>query len=191
VEEDTSPHPLQEPEGGWPDDLFDLHEQIERQGYELQSDTDSRLTYRHMTFGTVVHVVKPPDSGKVKVRVVANKDDDWSDVAERLALVGVELDKPRPGHLPKYPETQRAYGTLDLNTKQLDQVAGLQAELAKAQAAQRQVMDILNEYQEQITRAQKYKPTSDRGEAVSPLLRALERVALAIQDAERKGRGKA
>jgi hypothetical protein len=41
--------------------------------------------------------------------------------------------------------------------------------------------------QEHITRAQKYKPTSDKGEAVSPLLRLVERVALTIQDIERKG----
>jgi hypothetical protein len=175
----------------YPDDLAGVQAQLEQEGYRQRAISDTRLTFEHPTTGAVVRVVKPPEPGKLKVRVVAHRDDDWSDVTERLALAGVELNSPTGGHLPKYPETQRAYGTLDLNTHQLDQVASLQAELAKAQAAQRQVMDILHEYQEQITRAQKYKPTSDRGEAVSPLLRALERVALTIQDAERKGREKA
>jgi hypothetical protein len=50
-----------------------------------------------------------------------------------------------------------------------------------------EIMSIRHEYQEQITRAQKDKPAADRGEAVSPLLRALERVALTIQEAEGKG----
>jgi chromosome segregation ATPase len=50
-------------------------------------------------------------------------------VADHLALAGVELDSPRAGHLPKYPETQRSYGVLDLNADQLDQVAQLQREV--------------------------------------------------------------
>jgi hypothetical protein len=44
-----------------------------------------------------------------------------------------------------------------------------------------QAISVLGEYQEHITRAQKYKTTSDRGEAVSPLLRAIERVYLALK----------
>jgi hypothetical protein len=67
------------------------------------------------------------------VRIVANASDDWSDVAERLALVGVDLDRPRAGHLPKYPETQRAYGTLDLGIEQLDDVAELRREVQRLQ----------------------------------------------------------
>jgi hypothetical protein len=52
------------------------------------------------------------------------------------------------------------------------------------------ILEVLGEYQEHITRAQNYKPTSDRGEAVSPLLRALERVVLLLKDDEQRA-GKA
>lgn len=52
------------------------------------------------------------------------------------------------------------------------------------------IQTIIEEYQEHITRAQSFKSTSDRGEAVSPLLRALERVVLLLQDDERRA-GKA
>jgi hypothetical protein len=48
------------------------------------------------------------------------------------------------------------------------------------------ILEVLGEYQEHITRAQNYKPTSDRGEAVSPLLRALERVVLLLKDDEQR-----
>ncbi|NJL33923.1 MAG: hypothetical protein HC893_08760 [Chloroflexaceae bacterium] len=44
---------------------------------------------------------------------------------------------------------------------------------------------ILEEYRGQITQAQGYKPHSDRGEAVSPLLRALERILVEVQEARR------
>jgi hypothetical protein len=50
---------------------------------------------------------------------------------------------------------------------QLDSVVGLHAELAKARA-----------------RAQKYKPTSYRGEAVSPFLRLVERVSILMRENE-------
>jgi hypothetical protein len=54
-------------------------------------------------------------------------------------------------------------------------------EVAELQQRIDQAISVLGEYQEHITRAQKYKPTSDRGEAVSPLLRAIERVYLALK----------
>jgi hypothetical protein len=66
-----------------------------------------------------------------------------------------------------YPAMQRAYGVLDLNAQQPDAVVGLHAELAKARA-----------------RAQKYKPTSYRGEAVSPFLRLVERVSILMRENE-------
>jgi hypothetical protein len=144
-----------------------LHRQLTFQGYQLQAVTDSRLIYRHRVMYAVVHVVRPPEPGKVKVRVVVHKHDDWAEVAERLAQAGVELDHPRAGYLPKYPATQRAYGVLDLNAQQPDAVVGLHAELAKARA-----------------RAQKYKPTSYRGEAVSPFLRLVERVSILMRENE-------
>jgi len=62
------------------------------------------------------------------------------------------------------------------------------AALRQENAALRQrladVQSVLEEYQEQITRAQNYKPTSDRGEAVSPLLRLVERVYNLLRDKE-------
>jgi hypothetical protein len=170
------------PIDGWADDMEQMHRQLTHLGYQLQAETDSRLTYRHRVIDSVVRVVRPPEPGKVKVRVVVHKEDDWADVAERLAHVGVELDHPRPGHLPRYPETQRAYGMLDLSAQQPDAKADLHAKLAKARDREQQIMSILHEYQEHITRAQNYKPTSDRGEAVSPFLRLVERLWLELQE---------
>jgi hypothetical protein len=105
----------------------------------------------------------------------------------------VALDSPRAGYLPKYPETRRAYGTLDLHDAPEDEKAGLRSEITRLRAeleqAQQpastlpaQVLGILQEYQDHITRAQKFKPTSARGEAVSPLLRAIERIHLLLQE---------
>jgi hypothetical protein len=119
--------------GDWPDDLGELRRRLAGQGYVLFAETESRLTYQNHTTGDVIRIVKPPEPGQVKVRIVANASDDWSDVAERLALVGVDLDRPRAGHLPKYPETQRAYGTLDLGIEQLDDVAELRREVQRLQ----------------------------------------------------------
>jgi len=63
------------------------------------------------------------------------------------------------------------------------------ATLQTANADLRQRLDtalaIIAEYQEHITRAQTEKPTSDRGRAVSPLLRLVERVELELQEAAR------
>lgn len=174
---------LQPPSEGWPDDLYAIDQVLHSQGFELDQATETRWHYRRDNEQFVV--VQPPSPGQVRVRIVAHRADDWADVAERLALVGVTLDSPRAGHLPKYPETQRAYGTLDLNMEQLDDVASLRAELAQTRAAQRRVMDILHEYQEYVTRAQNYKPTSERGEAVSPFLRLVERLWLELQETTR------
>jgi regulator of replication initiation timing len=66
---------------------------------------------------------------------------------------------------------------------ELDRAYSRQAQQDHPALQQRidQAISVLGEYQEHITRAQKYKPTSDRGEAVSPLLRAIERVYLALK----------
>jgi hypothetical protein len=66
---------------------------------------------------------------------------------------------------------------------ELDRAYSRQAQQDHPALQQRidQAINVLGEYQEHITRAQKYKPTSDRGEAVSPLLRAIERVYLALK----------
>jgi hypothetical protein len=184
----TTPHP---PAEGWPDDLHAIDQILQAQGFELAQTTDTRRYYRRDNERLVV--VQPPTPGQVRVRVVAHRADDWADVAERLARVGVALDSPRAGYLPKYPETRRAYGTLDLHAAPEDEEAGLRSEITRLRAeleqAQQpastlpaQVLGILQEYQDHITRAQKFKPTSARGEAVSPLLRAIERIHLLLQE---------
>jgi hypothetical protein len=65
------------------------------------------------------------------------------------------------------------------------EAAALQARNADLEQKLATVQTIIEEYQEHITKAQKYKATSDRGEAVSPLLRALERVWLELQETAR------
>jgi hypothetical protein len=183
-EDAAAPSGEEEP---WPDNLFEIETRLAEQGWERTGESETRIYYQRGD--ETLHLVKPPEPNVVQLRLVAHVNQDMEQVMTWLhQQIGAEFPRrPASSRLPKYPERRRVYGLLDLNTKQLDQVAGLQAELAKSQAAHRQVMDILHEYQEQITRAQKYKPTSDKGEAVSPLLRLVERVALTIQDIERKG----
>jgi hypothetical protein len=115
--------------GEWPDDMEDLTATLHRRGYVLIKETDARLTYQRDSDQAVITVARPPERGTLKVRVVAHRDEDWEDVADQLALAGVELDRPREGHLPKYPETQRAYGTLKLSRVELDQVGKLQQQV--------------------------------------------------------------
>jgi hypothetical protein len=167
----------------WPDDLAELRHQLAEHGYVLLSETESRLVYQNYTTDDVIRIVKPPEPGQVKVRVVANASDDWRDIEMRLSLVGVRLDNPRAGHLPKYPETQRAYGELDMSREHGDVQSQLYTALAMSRSENERLgampdrlLSLLNEYQEHITRAQKYKATSDRGEAVSPLLRLIEQI---------------
>jgi hypothetical protein len=167
----------------WPDDLAELRHQLAEHGYVLLSETESRIIYQNYTTDDVIRIVKPPEPGKVKVRIVANASDDWRDIEMRLSLVGVRLDNPRAGHLPKYPETQRAYGELDMSREHGDVQSQLYAALAMSRSENERLgampdrlLSLLNEYQEHITRAQKYKATSDRGEAVSPLLRLIEQI---------------
>jgi hypothetical protein len=72
-----------------------------------------------------------------------------------------------------------------------DPVAHLQTELTMTRDERDRLVELpdrlfalLDSYQEQITRAQNYKPTSDRGEAVSPLLRLIEQIYLALIESE-------
>jgi polyhydroxyalkanoate synthesis regulator phasin len=62
--------------------------------------------------------------------------------------------------------------------------AALRHENAALRQRLADVQSVLEEYQEQITRAQNYKPTSDRGEAVSPLLRLIEQIYLTLIESE-------
>jgi len=66
-----------------------------------------------------------------------------------------------------------------------DDAAALRHENAALRQRLADVQSVLEEYQEYITKAQNYKPTSERGEAVSPFLRLVERVWLEIQETAR------
>jgi Tfp pilus assembly protein PilN len=63
-----------------------------------------------------------------------------------------------------------------------DDAAALRHENAALRQRLADVQSVLEEYQEHITRAQNYKPTSERGEAVSPFLRLVERVYNLLRD---------
>jgi hypothetical protein len=72
-----------------------------------------------------------------------------------------------------------------------DPVAHIQTELTMTRDERDRLVELsdrlfalLDSYQEQITRAQNYKPTSDRGEAVSPLLRLIEQIYLTLIESE-------
>jgi hypothetical protein len=65
------------------------------------------------------------------------------------------------------------------------EIARLQDELQEARGLAGQARAILEEYRLPVSKAQQYKPSSTRGEAVSPLLRCIERVWLLLQE----GRG--
>jgi hypothetical protein len=131
----------------------------------------------------------------VQLRLVAHASEDMEQVMTWLhQQIGAEFPRrPASSRLPRYPERRRVYGAV--STAQQSYVDGLtpveaaalQARNADLEQKLASVQTIIEEYQEHITRAQKYKATSDRGEAVSPLLRLVERVALTIQDIERKG----
>jgi hypothetical protein len=91
-------------------------------------------------------------------------------------------------HVPQNG-TQRLLGSVkQCDDDEDDGVAGLRAELTTAQERWRQVLAMLHEEQPHITKTQRFKPHSTRGEAVSLLLRAIERVALLLHETERTGR---
>lgn len=60
-------------------------------------------------------------------------------------------------------------------------IARLQDELQAARGLAGEARSILEEYRLPVSKAQQYKPTSARGEAVSPLLRCIERVWILLQ----------
>jgi hypothetical protein len=62
------------------------------------------------------------------------------------------------------------------------EIARLQDELQEARGLAGQARAILEEYRLPVSKAQQYKPSSTRGEAVSPLLRCIERVWLLLQE---------
>lgn len=107
----------------------------------------------------------------------------------RVEIIEQEPDGASSGAVPLEELKQPAGDGVDQN----DEVASLRGELAKArverneaQQCMRDALRIIEEYQEHITKAHQYKPTSERGEAVSPFLRLIERIAIRLQEAEQR-----
>jgi hypothetical protein len=177
----------------WPDNLFEIEARLAEEGWERTGESETRIYYQRGD--ETLHLVKPPKPNVVQLRLVAHASEDMEQVMTWLhQQIGAEFpSRPASSRLPKYPERRRVYGAV--STAQQSYVDGLtpveaaalQARNADLEQKLASVQTIIEEYQEHITRAQKYKATSDRGEAVSPLLRLVERVALTIQDIERKG----
>jgi hypothetical protein len=191
-EEEDAAAPTDEEEP-WPDNLFEIEARLAEEGWERTGESETRIYYQRGD--ETLHLVKPPEPNVVQLRLVAHASEDIEQVMTWLhQQIGAEFPRrPASSRLPKYPERRRVYGAI--STAQQSYVDGftpveaaaLQARNADLEQKLASVQAIIEEYQEHITRAQKYKTTSDRGEAVSPLLRLVERVALTIQDIERKG----
>jgi hypothetical protein len=71
---------------------------------------------------------------------------------------------------------------LSVQTDEEEDAAALRQENAALRQRLADVQSVLEEYQQHITRAQNYKPTSERGEVVSPFLRLVERVYNLLRD---------
>jgi hypothetical protein len=189
-EDAAAPSGEEEP---WPDNLFEIETRLAEEGWERTSESETCIYYQRGD--ETLYLVKPPEPNVVQLRLVAHASEDMEQVMTWLHhQIGAEFPRrPTSSRLPKYPERRRVYGAV--STAQQSYVDGLmpveaaalQARNADLEQKLATVQTIIEEYQEHITRAQKYKTTSDRGEAVSPLLRLVERVALTIQDIERKG----
>jgi len=175
----------------WPDNLFEIEARLAEEGWERVGESETRISYRRGE--EHLRLVKPPDPHVVQLRLVAHAGEDMDHVMAWLQRqIGAEFPRnPTGSRLPKYPERRRVYGAV--STAQQSYVDGLtpveaaalQARNADLEQKLATVQTIIEEYQEHITKAQKYKATSDRGEAVSPLLRALERVWLELQETAR------
>jgi hypothetical protein len=189
-EDAAAPSGEEEP---WPDNLFEIEARLAEEGWERTSESETRIYYQRGN--ETLHLVKPPEPNVVQLRLVAHASEDMEQVMTWLhQQIGAEFPRrPASSRLPKYPERRRVYGVVAASEQRIANghepadAAALQDEVVDLRQRLADVQTILEEYQQHITRAQKYKATSDRGEAVSPLLRLVERVALTIQDIERKG----
>jgi hypothetical protein len=183
-EDAAAPSGEEEP---WPDNLFEIEARLAEEGWERTGESETRIYYQRGD--ETLHLVKPPEPNVVQLRLVAHASEDMEQVMTWLHhQIGAEFPRrPASSRLPKYPERRRVYGAV--STAQQSYVDGLtpveaaalQARNADLEQKLATIQTIIEEYQEHITRAQKYKTTSDRGEAVSPLLRALERVWMLLQ----------
>jgi len=189
-EDAAAPSGEEEP---WPDNLFEIEARLAEEGWERTSESETRIYYQRGD--ETLHLVKPPEPNVVQLRLVAHASEDMEQVMTWLhQQIGAEFPRrPASSRLPKYPERRRVYGVVAASEQRIANghepadAAALQDEVADLRQRLADVQSILEEYQQHITRAQNYKPTSDRGEVVSPFLRLVERVALTIQDIERKG----
>jgi|GEM_PF-2895855 len=172
----------------WPDNLFEIEARLAEEGWERTGESETRISYQRGE--EHLRLVKPPNPHVVQLRLVAHAGEDIEQVMAWLQRqIGAEFSrKPTGSWLPKYPERRRVYGSVSTAQRSYIEdispmdVAMLRGEVADLQRRLVAARTIIEEYQEQITRAQNYKPTSDKGEAVSPLLRALERVWLILQE---------
>jgi len=172
----------------WPDNLFEIEARLAEEGWERVSESETRISYRRGE--EHLRLVKPPDPHVVQLRLVAHAGENMDHVMAWLQRqIGAEFSrKPAGSWLPRYPERRRVYGSVSTAQRSYVEdispmdVAMLRGEVADLQRRLVAARTIIEEYQEHITRAQNYKPTSERGEAVSPLLRALERVWLELQE---------
>jgi hypothetical protein len=192
-EDAAAPSGEEEP---WPDNLFEIETRLAEEGWERTGESETRIYYQRGE--ETLHIVKPPEPNVVQLRLVAHTSEDIEQVMTWLhQQIGAEFPRrPASSRLPRYPERRRVYGVVAASEQRIANdhepadAAALQEEVADLRQRQAMILEVLGEYQEHITRAQNYKPTSDRGEAVSPLLRALERVVLLLKDDEQRA-GKA
>jgi hypothetical protein len=192
-EDAAAPSGEEEP---WPDNLFEIETRLAEEGWERTGESETRIYYQRGE--ETLHIVKPPEPNVVQLRLVAHTSEDIEQVMTWLhQQIGAEFPRrPASSRLPRYPERRRVYGVVAASEQRIANghepadAAALREENADLRQRQAMILEVLGEYQEHITRAQNYKPTSDRGEAVSPLLRALERVVLLLKDDEQRA-GKA
>lgn len=168
----------------YPDDLEELIQLLRAQGYTRQRTRGTRQIFRRAADDHTITVVPPPEPGTVRIRAIAHKDESWPTIVARLHQIGIILDTPRPGHLPKYPEVQRAYGTLDLHTTASEP---LRTDGDSTQAVERlaTALTLIEQQHHHIVHARHYAPTSARGAAVAPLLDLLEQVWQVLQTNEK------
>jgi hypothetical protein len=187
-EDAAAPSGEEEP---WPDNLFEIEARLAKEGWERTGESETRIYYQRGD--ETLHLVKPPEPNVVQLRLVAHASEDMERVMTWLhQQIGAEFPRrPASSRLPKYPERRRVYGVVAASEQRIasghepaDAVA-LREENTDLRQRQAMILEVLGEYQEHITRAQNYKPTSDRGEAVSPLLRLVERLWRELQETTR------
>jgi len=175
-------------EAPWPDNLFEIEARLAEEGWERTGESETRIYYQRGE--ETLRLVKPPAPNVVQLRLVAHANQDMEQVMTWLhQQIGAEFPRrPASSRLPKYPERRRVYGVVSASEQRIANghepadAAALQEEVVDLRQRLADVQSILEEYQQHITKAQNYKPTSERGEVVSPFLRLVERVYNLLRD---------